>query len=509
MKSTLKYLALVLLLAMAASSAYADSYKGTMTRLGTKMEYSFSGGVVTDKKLKGQGTTDMIVSIYGQVEAGSTVAAKFKKLIDYRKNAQDVQVEMWVETTSGHQQVQDKKGKDAATASFKVPDDAKKVEVSMSYTGRMGRYHCFIDWEVVKKGSTKGGNNQSGEILSDEIKWAYGKIKYSISGGKLTNKGRNSPLDREYTLEVTPGTTVTLSSTMLSKPEDNKDSKYFTYIEFENRNTGEKKVVHEPTSATLSYTIPENFGEYKYLLGTIGVSHSTKNIEKYKEYDPINVTWNIVNKKDNNTNNPTPNKNFNWDDVAGDDRCQHCHGQFSNYFFHIPQGGPAVTICNSDTKKTNKKIVDGLSVLYYLDWIITGDDESELVLDHCDQLGVMKILGKTKVLLQKRENGFDYWGLHSGRIVGRHVKQDNVPNPFFKMTNCSVQPNGAIYMLVDDHKTSRVFLFKGSIKARGKRDILTLKPGQVATFDENGNSKLQKFDMNAAAKKYGIKINGK
>lgn len=118
----------------------------------------------------------------------------------------------------------------------------------------------------------------------------------------------------------------------------------------------------------------------------------------------------------------------------------------------------------------------------------------------------MKILGRTKLLLRKSENGYDYWGLHSGRIVGRHVKSENTPNPVFKMTNCTAQPNGAIYMIVSDHETSRVFLFKGSIKASGKIDILTLKPGQVATFDKNGHSKLQKFDMDAAAKKYNIKL---
>ena len=74
------------------------------------------------------------------------------------------------------------------------------------------------------------------------------------------------------------------------------------------------------------------------------------------------------------------------------------------------------------------------------------------------------------------------------------------------MTTCTAQPNGAIYMLVDDHKTSRVFLFKGSIKVTCKTLIFTLKPGQVGTVDEYGEAKIQKFDMEAAAKKYGIHL---
>lgn len=506
MKSRLNYLALVLLFAVAAVlPARADSYKGTLTRQGTKMEYSFSGGVVTDKKLKGQGTTDMIVFVDGQVEAGSTVSATFKKLIDYSRVAHEVQVEISVETIDGKTEyLQDKKGKDAATASIKVPDNAKKVGVKMSYTGRMGRFYCFVDWAVVKKGSTKNDNNQ-GETISDEIKWSYGKFKYSISGGKLKKKERSSSSSYDYILEVAPGTTVTLSSTMLSKPEDKESCKYYTYIEFDNRETHEKKIVHELTSATLSYTIPNDVG--KYIIGDIGVSVDTKNVNKYKEFSPIHIIWEIVDKKDG-TKTPAPNNNFKWDDVAGDDHCLVCHQQFSNYFLRTLYGGEAVTICGSDDKKTNHKLIDGLSPIYYRDWIITGDDETVLLLDHCDDMGVMKILGRSKVLLRDRENGVDNWTLYQGRIVGRHQKSEKIPNPFFKMTMCTAQPNGAIYMLVDDHKVSRVFLFKGSIKVSCKTLIFTLKPGQVGTVDEYGEAKIQKFDVEAAAKKYGISLSG-
>ena len=38
--------------------------------------------------------------------------------------------------------------------------------------------------------------------------------------------------------------------------------------------------------------------------------------------------------------------------------------------------------------------------------------------------------------------------------------------------------------------------------------IFTLKPGQVGTVDEYGEAKIQKFDMEAAAKKYGISVSG-
>ena len=108
MKSRISYFTLAVMLAVASIlPARADDYKGTMTRQGTKMQYSFSGGVVTDKKLKGQGTTDMIVSIVGQVEAGSTLSAVYKKLEDYKRNPQDLEVKMWVTIAGKKEKVQD------------------------------------------------------------------------------------------------------------------------------------------------------------------------------------------------------------------------------------------------------------------------------------------------------------------------------------------------------------------------------------------------------------------
>lgn len=131
MKTSFKYLALVLPFVMAASAAYADSYKGTLTRLGTKMEYFFSDGVVTDKNFKTRGTMAMYMYIDGQVEAGSTVSAAFKKLADYGQTPQDVRVEIMAYTSNGGMMhLKDSKGKDSATASTIVPDNATQITMN-------------------------------------------------------------------------------------------------------------------------------------------------------------------------------------------------------------------------------------------------------------------------------------------------------------------------------------------------------------------------------------------
>ena len=493
MKSRFNYLALVLLFAVAAVlSARADSYKGTMTRQGTKMEYSFSGGVVTDKKLKGQGTTDMIVSIVGQVEAGSTLSAVYKKLEDYKRNPQNLEVKMWVTIAGKKEKVQDKKGKASAKASYKVPNNATKVEVQMSYTGRMGRFYCFIDWDVVKEISVKNANEISGTVRG--IKG--GEMHYTFTAGtvlekKIEKKKGNGGLEYEhaiYKCKIPRGATVNITC--------QGKSDMCTMLTMDGCDV--KSELQEPLFKT-TYQVPSEDFIPQHGGKLVLDVNSNRN-----ETGELDVVWEIG---DKGAESVTP-KSFTWDDVATDDRCSHCHGQFSNYFLRSLSGGDAVTICNSDQKKTNHKLIDGLSPIYYRDWIITGDDATELVLDHCDDMGVMKIMGNSKVLLRNRENGVDNWSLYQGRIVGRHQKSENTPNPFFKMTTCTAQPNGAIYMLVDDHKTSRVFLFKGSIKVTCKTLIFTLKPGQVGTVDEYGEAKIQKFDMEAAAKKYGISLSG-
>ena len=143
----------------------AGSYKGTMTRLGSKMEYSFSGGTVTSKrgvKYTENDESDMSVYWAGEVAAGSTVTASCKKL-EGRKNYNDVKVEIYATTKSGKtKEIQEKKGAGAASASGIVPNDAQKVTLKMNYTGRLGRLYCFVNFDVVKNASPS---------TSDSFKW--------------------------------------------------------------------------------------------------------------------------------------------------------------------------------------------------------------------------------------------------------------------------------------------------------------------------------------------------
>ena len=245
------------------------NYKGTMTRHGTKMEYTFHGGLITKKEIKGQGTYYMIESIGGQVEAGKTVTASFKKLIDYSKVGNLVNVHITATTTDGKViGLDDKSGKQSASVSAKVPTNAKEVSISMEYTGKATICSCHITWTVVKD-------------LSE-----------------------------------------------------------------------------------------------------------------------------------------TQTKSFKWDDVAEDDRCKHCKGQFSNYFVGAGyfEGDWVMLYCDSYPKESVRGYLGTYySAIYYRDHIETGS--KKLILDYCDEEGALTLMENTSVLLRNRlANGKDRWEVFKGTI---------------------------------------------------------------------------------------------
>ena len=132
------------------SSTLSD-YKGTMDFLGTEMEYAITNGIITSKKVNPLGSNSMELKIKGQTLAGSTVSATFKKVAECLTTNNKVNVSIQAETTDGKSTyLQEKSGKESATASAQVPKNAKKIVIIMSYQWGMGYISCFVEWDVVK-----------------------------------------------------------------------------------------------------------------------------------------------------------------------------------------------------------------------------------------------------------------------------------------------------------------------------------------------------------------------
>lgn len=129
-----------------------SSYKGTMDFLGTEMEYAVTNCIVTQKEVDPRPSYDMVLRIEGQTMAGKTVSASFKKLAECLNSNKEVNVKIQAETTDGKTiYLQDKSGKESATASAEVPKNAKTISIIMSYSWGYWSVNCFVKWDVVKK----------------------------------------------------------------------------------------------------------------------------------------------------------------------------------------------------------------------------------------------------------------------------------------------------------------------------------------------------------------------
>lgn len=496
MKSRLNYLVLALLFAVAVIlPARADSYKGTMTCLGTKMEYSFSGGVVTNKELKGEGDQLKRTCIKCQVEAGTTVTASFKKIEDYKKNPEDVSIVMYAIEGGKRTKVEEKRGKNDATASYRIPENATKVEVIMEYHGRVRWFACFIDWDVVKEISVKNDNEISGTVRGVK----GGEMHYSFTAGtvlekKVEKKKGAGGLEYEhaiYKCRIPRGTTVNISC--------KGKSDMCTMLTMDGSNV--KSALQDPLFKT-TYQVPS-----EVFIPQHGGNLVLDVNSNHNDTGELDVVWEISDKG----GEPVTPKSFTWDDEFHENFCPFCKREFSKYFFHLPEIGHVEMMCYHDDKYTRKILEQNSDPnLYYRDWVITHTYEGRAVLDYCDEDSVLIFYGETSVLLAGRlDNGNDRWVFSKGRIVGKHIKNRKTKQ-VFEMSQCTVVPTGTTYMLVEDGKTSRAFLLEGSMEVTSKKGSkkTILKPGQVATVSSNGKIKTQKFDVAAAAKKYDIPLSG-
>ena len=497
MKSTFDKLTLVLLLLVIAAAfpAQADSYKGTMTQWGSKREYSFSGGMVTEKgKPVNTGPSARFMDVFcdGEVEAGATVTATGKK-IEGKKDKNEVTVEIYCFTTDNKtKKLQKKTGNGSATASAKVPDNATDLRMEITYTGRMGQLRCTVRWKVVKKTSATSGKTQTstGKYEPFSSNGTVGLMNYSISGGE------NHPISKI----INTGNTVNISCSVGKSKE-----KINTFCIIRNNGDVVKKA-EGAKSTSLSYTIPNNMKGF--ISAEIG--YKVNNKEDYKNTRTFN--WNVVNNSNTTETKQekksTTNKSLNWDDV-GFDLCSECRGQFSDYYVSSYDGN-VTFYCYSHPKDNVRKLTSeygSIEPLYYNDMIVTKNN-SKLVLDHGDEDNVLIFYDNCQAHLVKHgANGNDKWDFYSGFIVGKHLKKNNkYGEPEFNMSQCTVVPIGTTYMLQDDGKTSHVYLLDGEAEVTSKKGSKkqTLQPGQVIAVNSKGQMTVDNFDVSATAKKYGI-----
>ena len=550
MKQTIR-LMMVLVLLLAATGAKADSYKGTLERHGSKMEYAFSGCTVTakHKPVVELGNT-FVVIVDGQITAGTTLQATCKRLKG-KRSKYDLIVS-WVLYYANGQTKAFKKSAangDSPSLNLTIPEDVVKVDVDLKYeekewNGKSGeKLSCRMELSVSKKNG----------VRPTEI---YHNLDVVKIGGTIDGRtGQMVPGSQEILAEVDYTLTVrNLHDTMFGKTSDyingekvtatcNVKLKGEASYTITLRNGVDNKIIKETKNAPLEATFPVVC--HKDGIGiVVGFKYKDKKTNReYSTSSHMGIQTNLVEGSD--VPATTTTNNFNWNDVAPDERCSHCHGQWADYRLHRGVNqyqetyGDAAKRCMSNVG--NKPEKDMLE--YFFGWLANNDRystgnpndinwtefsssertglydmniyfndviatkrNSRLVLDGVDGEKVLTFEPGTLAHLVKRNaDGSHRWKIYRGRVIGkffRHVGKE----PVFETSTCQAKPTGTLFVLEDDGTTSQIYLLSGSMDVASKKTNkkVRLKPGQAATVTKDGQTKIQKFDIKKAAQKYGI-----
>ena len=341
-----------------------------------------------------------------------------------------------------------------------------------------------------------------------------GFVEYTITGRNFRKE-----YDGSYTADYYPGEKVTCTCS----PEPRRSLPYEAYISY-----NEEQVKKLNSTLEKTFTIHEPDPETGINDIIIGASFDGEVM-----FDPENPLFQFgdgvrihVNLIKPNQDQPVTN-NFKWNEVD-EDRCVHCHGQGSEYMIQ-GFGEPAVTCMTNlkkeapdqnifeyyfsvpslyDPKPQDKwyKLFSGeVYDVHYNDVISTrwgwkttlsyGDEDEALTIDENSVVHLVK----------RNTDGSDRWNVYMGRIIGKNLKHVD-KEPVFETPTMQARPTGTVFVLEADANTSRVYLLSGSMNVASKKTQkkATLKPGQASTISSDGNIKIQKFDVNAAARKYGI-----
>ena len=195
-----------------------------------------------------------------------------------------------------------------------------------------------------------------------------------------------------------------------------------------------------------------------------------------------------------------------WNDESAANYCEHCKGQVSTYT--IQSGSRGYTCCNNhrnEQKKYAREVHNWHDFIFYND-LICADNYGEVeIINKCADVRITISEGSVVHLKKRAKDRKDIWVLEKGEIVGQGVERTDYE---FEMTYCSLVPTGTTYVLQNDGKSSHVYLLEGSMEVTSKKGSKksTLKPGQAATVNNQGQMSVKSFDVAAMAKKYKIDL---
>ena len=552
MKKTLHLLTTALLLT--ASHAWADSYKGTLERHGLKMEYTLSGGIVTDKddhRIGGAPVAIMGVSIEGEVEAGASFSASCRKLATARQakkgnilgkikdtalkltgrtdKNKDMKITVLIRKAGETDYIQaTKEDNGSVGTTLTVPAEAEQMTIILSCQGPRDRLECHSTWNVVKRTTapqpSDAGNKQaavsSGKKYTDRITHNGHTMKYTISGPEIKLKDKaelvtNSVTDYHQVIRgiVKPGQTVSVDMLKESGSSTPRLNISFEYLKrgavprFSNAARMIQTKVTDQTSK--SYTVPSDaevvYAHLYYQIPAQGIESTinlTANLyveDKIPDYAissnstaVASTTASSPSPKANTASRATPTKTFKWDEVAEDECCPKCQQPYS--FYEVQEAiGTVQQKCIQENDNRYAKLTPFDAI--YCDNCIRTSRHSQVWLNYDDAEECIIIRQNTTARIERMRNGKERWHLHKGHLIANYHSGSNVPS--FQLANCVIFPKGSIVIgMEEDGRSSRATILSGSAEVLstvgGQKQ--TLKPGHMITVTTDGVQEIKPCD---------------
>lgn len=538
MKKNIRLLmtAVLLTVAMAVwAQSNTTSISGKLWEPGgdNPLEYTYTGGRLTEEPRK-DGTNR--ITYVGEIREGETFTITVNGLYNYNvfPNSKS---KLWVEGRySGGQEASPVVSKElimnesaSLTYTVTIPKN-KNVKV----------FECWAHFESnsvqiylhvvpvtteVKPGTVKGSMERLGMIMN-----------YSCSNVIVTKK--SEPVVKDTLMNVSIFGLVKAGSKLsLSCKGETKDVIYKAKPAWRNSNL-QKRQIPEQIIRVWALTEgsngkPKEIKGYDPITQSITVPENVSAIRVDMEYrilcdwDPYylvlrcQMRWDVVKKFSNiTTTNPK------YQDVAKDNVCPTCKGEFTGYFVKRDKGGYGTICCENGSTPQD------------MDRYFTPIYNNDRINSHSRVGSVIKRLGnpttrisllhgatalcKTKpYYITVPNTGYTTGGPTKWKVNGTHlyikggqvtvveedehvdeVKRDLV---VVHLDNCTAEPLGTAFVAKSDGNNSEAYLLSGALKITNTSgQSYTLKPGEASEVGKDGKIKVKKFDVNAVAQQYGI-----
>ena len=475
---------MTLALLLWVAGAHAEKYTGTIERFGEKMKYTISGGVVTDKDGPWLPPIDCIISpnskawgiIRMDVKPGETISLTAERMEGTSE---------WYKRCEVYIDEKKAVGEGKATLSMKVPDSMQEIHAKVVYYGKNSALEYNIFYTVKKNVNTASETYRGKTDVAMAFDDPSGYVNYTITG---RNFRKYSSSDYELIADYYVGESVhiTCEATTAASGEA-----YQTVVSYGN---DRKEKLNGSVSAT--YTVRNS--DDHFFIGALMDGIDTND---FQTSGGVTVHVNII---DRNASTTEPARNIKWNDVVYDNNCQICGSDYSEF---KPNEYSGSYTCTKDPQKTEHYIEPG-KVIYGNTRIMT--DDRELGINYGDQENAI-IIEKGSIVEFTNDQGVQIWNVIKGGIRGINLKplKGSGGSFLFYTPRPQVQaiPFGTVFVIQSNgNNTSRVYLLSGSMEVTSKKTgkKVMLKPGQASSVADDGQQKVQQFDIKKAAKKFGI-----